>query len=99
MQVGGKVICVNDKSNGRHMSDIHKNWVKEGDIYTVRRIEPSIDGRTRVLLEEIKNPPIYLSTLQGKAEPGFDGNRFKDYSDYVLENSNIEEVELEIETV
>jgi hypothetical protein len=62
-------------------SELFDHWVEEGEIYTVRRIEGSLTGDKRVLLKEIKNPKIFVTALQGYAEPGFSLKRFIELED------------------
>ena len=80
---GDRVVCI-DESGREFFTKTHKNWVSESEIYTVRRLEGSLTGTTRVLLEEIKNPHIYIQALGGRAEPGFNIVRFVKYEDFIL---------------
>lgn len=76
MRVGQEVLCIDGTLNDRVMH-YYQQWPVEGKIYTVKRIEGSLDGEPRVLLEEISNKPIYVEAIGGKAEPGFAASRFK----------------------
>lgn len=89
-----KLLCIDD-SRGPG-SEHFENWVKEGETYTLRRAEGSMEpGIQRYLLKEIKNPPIYVSAIMSKAEPGFSSKRFIVLQEYnVLEEVKVNEKEL-----
>ena len=92
MNVGDKVICVDDSVGPQVDLNVFPTWVKEGDIYTVRALEGSLGGGRRVILEEIKNPSAYFPELMGKTEPGFNQKRFADLATHLLKNAIGEEV-------
>jgi len=94
MKAGDKVICLDSKDT-HDTKKYCSQWIVEKAIYTVRRIEGSLTGETRVLLEEVRNAPVFITALQGKVEPGFAGKRFADLEQYLLSNSVEEVVELE----
>lgn len=71
------------------------NWIEEGEIYTVRRTEGSLTGEQRVLLKEVKNPPIFVTALQMNAEPGFAMKRFVVLDD----NNSIQEHKQHVDAV
>ena len=83
MKVGNKVICVNDTKEGNLDYSMFPNWIKEGEKYTIKRVEGSMTGVTRFLLEEIANPSVYFPSMMGKAEPGFSHKRFADYEEFI----------------
>lgn len=89
-----KLLCIDD-SRGPG-SEYFENWIVEGETYTLRRSEGSmLPGQQRYLLKEVKNPPIYVSAIMGKAEPGFASTRFVVLQDDgVLEEVNEKEIEL-----
>lgn len=97
MNVGEKVVCIDDKfPNEEGLDSIYKQWISEGDIYTVRRKEGSLTpGVVRVLLEEVKNDPHFFEELGGVTEPGFSMKRFIPYSEFILSNAVSESVEVE----
>lgn len=68
-----KYICVDDSKTpaSKHFTQ----WVVEGDVYTIRRKEGSLTGEVRVLLNEIKNEPVFIAEFGGKVEPGFNIKR------------------------
>lgn len=89
-----KLLCIDD-SRGPG-SEYFENWVTEGEIYTLRRAEGSMEpGVQRYLLKEVKNPPIYVSAIMSKTEPGFSAKRFIVLQeDNMLEEVNEKEIEL-----
>jgi len=76
-KIGDRVVCINDDFTD--MVDVMIRFFDElprkGKEYTIRRIE-RFDNRTRVILEEIKNPPMKDGVWKG-AEPSFCGSRFR----------------------
>lgn len=74
-----KLLCIRDEKTpaSKHFS----NWIVEGDVYTVRKIEGSLHGPKRVLLVEVTNPPVYIQEFAGKVEPGWDLSRFVEVDD------------------
>jgi len=79
MKPGDKVICIDDSKNDNISYDAFQEWVREQEKYIVRRIEGE-----RVLLEEIRNKPVYVGSIMGKVEPGFAKKRFANYENYIL---------------
>ena len=69
-----RLLCIDDSKNV--MSKYFKNWVVEGEVYTVRREEGSLHGETRVLLNEIKNDRVFVPELAANIEVGFAKSRF-----------------------
>lgn len=76
-----RLLCIDDKRGLG--SELFENWIEEGEIYTIRRTEGSLTGEQRVLLNEVKNPPIFVTALGMSVEPGFAMKRF-----IVLEDGN-----------
>ncbi len=80
MRVNDRVICVDDSILAEVMPTIvryYKNWVSRDQIYTVRQVVDNdgiVDG---VLLEEIRNEPIYIELIDKKQEPAFGMFRFR----------------------
>ena len=74
-----KLLCIDDSRSpaAKHLP----NWITEGELYTVRREEGSLHGATRVLLNEVKNPPVFVPEYQANIEPGFDRKRFAEVDD------------------
>lgn len=85
MKSGDVVICLDgSKRNGLDYY-MFQNWIIEGHKYTIRRIESNRLVGERVLLDEIRNKPVYFHDLFGKAEPAFNKGRFKLHSQYIEE--------------
>ena len=88
LEVGDKVICVNSAKQAHTVEELNKdmpNWVKKGEKYTIRAIY-DWDFVVGVLLEEVRNNPIYFSLVDKNAEPCFATWRFEK-----LITNNIEE--------
>lgn len=85
-----KLLCIRDDRTPASKHFV--NWITEGEVYTMRRTEGSLHGPKRVLLVEVKNPPVYIEEFAGRVEPGFDASRFVELSDTyeVMEESNVE---------
>lgn len=82
-----KLLCIDD-SRGPG-SNHFINWIEAGETYTLRRKEGSFNSNEqRILLKEVKNPPVYIQELFMKVEPGFRASRFVEIDDEVMENSN-----------
>lgn len=86
-----RVLCIDASDRGR--LDIFPNWVEEGKEYTIRRIENGMYGRKRVLLDEVQNPSVYFEELMGKAEPGFNLQRFVTLTELEVEETKEEYME------
>ena len=88
-----KLLCVNDVKSPAAKHFV--NWIKEGEVYTVRRTEGSLHGLQRVLLNEITNPKVFVPEFAGYIEPGFDRSRFKEVDDLmnIVEESKEETLE------
>lgn len=81
MQVGDKVICIDDSVSAEKMHVIFRlytQWVKKDKEYVIRGM-PDNDGIvTGLLLEEIVNPLFYESVLLKRLiEPAFATWRFR----------------------
>jgi hypothetical protein len=84
MKAGTKVMCVDDGIKPEMMVTICKyyhNWVKKGKTYTVREVLQNQDIVQGVLLEEIRNEPIYIELIDKKQEPAFGMFRFRELED------------------
>ena len=91
---GDKVICTNDLPPLQGWNHCFKQWPVKGDKYTVRRCYQALNGDWGVLLEEIKNPPIFHTVLNGNIEPGFSHNRFRKVEDLstLIKTEELEEI-------
>lgn len=74
-----KLLCIDDSRSPA--SKHFQNWIAEGELYTVRREEGSLHGPSRVLLNEVKNPPVFVPEFAGNVEPGFSRLRFVEVDD------------------
>ena len=86
-----KLLCIRDDRTPA--SKHFENWIKAGEVYTVRRTEGSLHGPQRVLLVEVKNPPVFIPEFAGRVEPGFNLDRFvlvDDAMNLVNKESNVE---------
>ena len=95
MSPGCKVICIDDIIHNSEFIGIHfQNWVKEGDIYTVRDIFDNDDiAPTSITVEELVNKPIKMPLLGGIVrEPAFLLSRFRKLEKHELEAIAEEEV-------
>ena len=74
-----KLLCVDDSRNKG--SEYFENWIKEGEVYTLRRMTGSLSGEQGALLNEVRNPSVFITALQGKTEPSFSIKRFAEVDD------------------
>ena len=81
-----RLLCTN--ANRTPASKHFETWIEEGTVYTLRRFTGSLVGKQGVLLNEIKNPPVYIHELAGRAEPSFSRDRFVEVDEFmnVIEN-------------
>lgn len=74
-----KLLCI-DATPGKGTSNF-KNWIVEGEVYTLRSTTGSLVNEQGVLLKEIKNPPVFIHELGGRVEPSFARKRFVEVDD------------------
>ena len=77
-------MCVDDGIKQEMMVTIcnyYHNWVKKGKTYTVREVLQNDDIVHGVLLEEVRNEPIYIELIDKKQEPAFGMFRFRELED------------------
>lgn len=87
MRVGSKVKCVDDSIKPGKLGFVkyaYPNWIKAGEIYTVREILPNDDIVPGIVLEEVTNPPLYVHILGKEQEPAFRISRFRELEDQEL---------------
>ena len=87
MKVGSKVKCVDDSIKLGKLGFVgyaYPNWIKEGEIYTVREILPNDDIVPGIVLEEVVNPFLYVHILGREQEPAFRMSRFRELDDLEL---------------
>ena len=81
MKIGQEVICVDDSIKTGELFSVgshYQNWIKKGNKYTIRAILDNKDIVTGILLEEVKNKPIYIKLIDTVQEPAFRPNRFRE---------------------
>lgn len=91
MRVGDKVVCI----NGDFHPEIakHFQYLPEKDKeYIVRAVRP-IAAEGGILLEGLKNKPIFFKLYQGNLEPAFHPNRFR-LAEPIKKLEKVEEEEL-----
>lgn len=84
MKEGTKVMCIDDLIKPEMMVTIcnyYNNWVKKGKTYTIRQILQNDDIVHGVLLEEVRNEPIYIELIGREQEPAFGMFRFRELED------------------
>lgn len=87
---GSKIICVDDSIRAEILPTVakyYKNWVSRDKIYTIREVfqnEGIVEG---VLLEEVRNKPIYIELIDKKQEPAFGLFRFRELQDDAMMES------------
>lgn len=84
MKTGAKVVCIDDGIKPEMMMTIcnyYGNWVKKGKTYTVREVLQNDDIVHGVLLDEVRNEPIYIDLIGKKQEPAFGMFRFREVED------------------
>ncbi len=70
-----EIICIDDNFSGPQM-DIIPNRPVRNQIYTVRDMFVTSDGRKAIHLKEIENPHIEHDSGLGMFEPSFAARRF-----------------------
>lgn len=87
MRIGSKVKCVDDSIKFGKLGFVghaYPNWIKKGEIYTVREILPNDDIVPGIVLEEVVNPVMYIHILGKEQEPAFRIDRFRELDDVEL---------------
>ena len=98
MKPGTRVICVDDSMRpevAEWQPKYCPNWVKLDFKYTIREFDDNdglVDG---VLLEEVRNPMVYLTKWNRYIEPRFAAWRFRELE----EDESVEETVASEETV
>lgn len=80
MKKGDRVVCIDASIKPGKLAYVgyaYPNWIKEGSTYTIRAILPNDDIVPGVLLEEVRNSPVYIHLLGREQEPAFGTFRFK----------------------
>lgn len=87
MEVGSRVVCVDSSKSPHTVEELNvdvPNWVRDGQMYTVRQIVEHDFGAVGVLLEEIRNPIRYFKIVDMAMEPMFAVWRFRECEDIEL---------------
>lgn len=84
MKSGDLVTCIDDIIFHANTMDVYKQWPAKGKDYVVREVRPAA-AEGGILLEEIKNAPIYFPFMQGYLEPAFNPNRFVKKDEQLVE--------------
>lgn len=74
-----KLLCIDDSIKADQLefvSLVYPNWVKKGRHYTIRQVLENDGIVTGVLLNEVKNDPIFQKLLGRDQEPAFRLSRF-----------------------
>lgn len=74
-----KLICIDDSIKAgmeEFVAHAYQQWVKKDKPYTIRQLLENEGIVTGVLLNEVRNEPIYQKLLGYVQEPAFRMNRF-----------------------
>lgn len=74
-----RLLCIDDSIKADQIEFVcmvYPEWVKKGQHYTVRQVLENDGIVTGVLLEEVKNDPIFQQLLGRYQEPAFRMSRF-----------------------
>lgn len=74
-----RLLCIDDSIKADQIEFVcmvYPEWVKKGQQYTVRQVLENDGIVTGVLLNEVKNEPIYKKLLGRNQEPAFRLSRF-----------------------
>ena len=97
MEVGKKVICVDDYIQPHMREEIAKDfqqWVTKRKVYTIREILENNGIAPGVLLEEIHNNLLYFEkTINRVQEPAFGIFRFDEYEVQELVGTRVKELD------
>ena len=93
-KTGDTVICINDEPVHPEIMKHFSHWIQKGKVYKIRATR-EWNGKQSVLLQGIKNPPMYNPELFGQCEPGYASERFRkaDNDDILL--NRLEELQKE----
>lgn len=73
---GEKVVCVDASPSTPTTMSKFEAWPSQDEVYHVRDQRPQ-GAEGGVLLEELRNPPVYFEQVMGKLEPAFNPARFR----------------------
>jgi hypothetical protein len=75
-KTGDTIVCIDARETHPEIMKHFTHWLTEGKIYKVRGTR-EFNGIQSVLLEGLKNPPMYNPELFGHCEPGYASIRFR----------------------
>lgn len=78
-EAGEEVICIDAGIKPEMLFaviEMYPNWVKQDAVYTIRQFNDNDGIVTGVLLEEIRNPEIFIKLVNRTQEPMFSLSRF-----------------------
>ena len=83
------LLCINDTYSLEVIMFYAEHGIKypeKGKYYTFRDKTIHSNGKTGIRVEEIKNPsvPVNILGIEGKIEPTFDENRFREVTETEL---------------
>lgn len=96
MKPGTRVLCVDDSILPDHIVAVvnhFPNWVLKGSRYTIREFLDNDGIVPGVLLEEVRNPPIFIPLIGRWQEPAFALWRFREAPPIHLADGIFEDVE------
>lgn len=73
---GEKVVCVDASHSTPTTMSKFRTWPSQDEVYRVRDQRPE-GAEGGLLLEELRNPPVYFEQVMGKLEPAFNPKRFR----------------------
>lgn len=95
-KVGDRIVCIDASKNHPRIDIDFQQWIEEGNEYVVRATSLDLKGEQGILLNEVRNKPIFSTLLGGKFEPRFASIRFRkvEVQDFFVEKQvekNVEE--------
>jgi hypothetical protein len=99
--IGDRVVCIDASMQPSTIEELKKdvpNWLRQDEKYTVRGFNENDGIVLGILLEEIRNMPIYFKLLGRVQEPAFADWRFRKMRPNEVE-SEVESMEEILETI
>lgn len=90
-----RLICIDDSIKADQIEFVcmvYPEWVKKGQQYTVRQVLENDGIVTGVLLNEVKNDPIFQQLLGRYQEPAFRMSRFVEVEESEISVYSSEEI-------
>lgn len=97
LNIGDRVVCVDSSMRAESVAELKlsmPNWVKEGGEYTIRQFHDNNGIVLGVLLEEIRNPIVYIKLIDKWQEGAFAEWRFKKLQKETIKSTVEEEQEI-----